>query len=166
IGKLDKACDRLANLMKISVDPSNRASAANLARHCGQYDVALNIFKNIYQVAPHFSLWFKKDYAWTYLMTAFEKTSYDTTDAKLYLESQLAANYSEPGINEMWLAMLAYLYYRDGKSDKARRQIELQAKLENPIDVLWKNQYPNILNENSDFKDDFFKSLQVLGLVL
>ena len=136
--------------MKISVDPSNRASAANLARHCGQYDVALNIYKNIYQVAPHFSLWFKKDYAWTYLMTAFEKTSYDTTDAKLYLESQLAANYSEPGINEMWLSLLAYIYSKEGDIATAKRYIKRQAELDNPIEISWKKSYPNIKNIKKD----------------
>ena len=61
IGKLDKACDRLAKLMKISVDPSNRASAANLARHCGQYDIALNIYKNIYQVEIHLKDIYQRD---------------------------------------------------------------------------------------------------------
>ena len=166
IGKLDKACTRLDKLIEISIDPSNKASAANLARHCGQYDIALNLYKNIYKSAPHFSLWFKKDYAWTFLISNFDDQSYGYEDAKLYIKSQLAANYPEPGINELWLSLLAYISSKEGDIATAKKYIKRQANLDNPIEVSWKKSHPNILNENLPFKKDFFQTLNSLGLNL
>ena len=71
--ELTTACGRLEKMTSISNDPSILASAASLARHCGQYDKALSIFRKVEIIAPHFSLWFKRDFAWTYLINEFEK---------------------------------------------------------------------------------------------
>ena len=85
---------------------------------------------------------------------------------KGHKESQLAANHSEPGINELWLTMLAYIFSKEEDVTKAKRYIKLQADLDNPINKSWKKNYPNILNENLPFKKDFFQTLKLLGVDL
>ena len=36
----------------------------------------------------------------------------------------------------------------------------------NPINVIWSNKYPDILDENPSFRDSFFSELEKLGLKL
>ena len=64
---------------------------------CGQYDKSLSIFRNVENIAPHFSLWFKKDFAWTYLIAKFEKNDKAYAQAKTYIKNQIKKNYDEPG---------------------------------------------------------------------
>ena len=33
-----------------------------------------------------------------------------------------------------------------------------------PVNISWKGSYPNIINENENFKKDFFKVLDKLGV--
>ena len=164
IGKLDTACNRIDKLIQISTDPSNMANVASLSRHCGDYEKSLSIYKNVLQSAPHFSLWFKKEYAWTFLMSEFFYDRYDFNDARPYVESQLAANYSQDGINEMWLTMLAYMASKEGDIKSATNYLEEQSKMDNPINNIWKENYPLILNENEQFKQDLFETLNQLSV--
>ena len=164
IGKLDTACNRIDKLIQISTDPSNMANVASLSRHCGYYEKSLSIYKNVLQSAPHFSLWFKKEYAWTFLMSEFFYDRYDFNDARPYVESQLAANYSQDGINEMWLTMLAYMASKEGDIKSATNYLKEQSKMDNPINNIWKENYPLILNENEQFKKDLFETLNQLSV--
>ncbi len=45
LGKLEIATGRLEKMMNTN-DPSIMSSAASLARHCGQYDKSLSMFRN------------------------------------------------------------------------------------------------------------------------
>ena len=70
------------------------------------------------------------------------------------------------GINEMWLIMLAYIASVEGDTDKAKYYFNEQTKMTNPINVIWSNKYPDILDENPAFRDSFFSELEKLGLKL
>ena len=164
LNKLDKACERLEKMTRIAEDPSNISNTANLARNCGEYDQSLSLFKKVLEKAPHFRLWFKKDYAWTFLMTAFEKKRWDFSEAKNYVESQLKNNYSEDGVNEMWLIMLAYMASKEGDGQSAQTYISKQSKMDNPINIHWAKRKPHILDENPKFKEEFFKELAKMGI--
>ena len=163
LGKLDKACDRIDKLVQISEDESNITMLANLTRQCGKLDKSLALFKKVLNKAPHFSLWFKKDYAWTYLIRAFETKNNNYLEAKQFIEFQLSANYSEEGVNEMWLTMLAYIAFKEGDKTSAQNYFNKQAKMDYPTNITWKDTYPNILNENENFKQGVFKILNELG---
>ena len=41
-----------------------------------------------------------------------------------------------------------------------------QSEMDNPIEVNWVNNHPNILNENEKFKEHFFAQLKKLGVKL
>jgi len=164
LGKLEMACGRLEKMVNISNDPSIMSSAASLARHCGQYDKSLSIFRNVENIAPHFSLWFKKDFAWTYLIAEFEKNDKGYAQAKAYIQDQIKKNYDEPGINEMWHIMLSYIALIEGDEETALENFEKQSEMNNPVQVNWKTNPPNILNENVVFKEHFFTELTKLGL--
>ena len=166
LNKLDKACGRLEKMVQISDDPSNMANTANLARNCGEYDQSLSIFKNILEKAPHFRLWFKKDYAWTFLMNEFEKNSNNFSEAKNYIQSQLKNNYSEDGLNEMWVIMLAYMAKKEGDLESAQDYVSRQSKMPNPINISWAKRSFGILDENPKFKEDFFSELEKMGITL
>ena len=166
IGKLETACDRLEKISSVSNDPSILSSAANLARHCGNYEKSILLFKSVLNKAPHFSLWFKKDLAWTYLMYQFEMDQKEFSDARLYILKQLENNYDEPGINELWHVMLAYIASIEGDQETALENVKIQSDMTNPIEVTWIKNYPNILNENKAFKDHFFSQLNGLGISL
>jgi len=164
--ELTTACGRLEKMTSISNDPSILASAASLARHCGQYDKALSIFRKVENIAPHFSLWFKRDFAWTYLINEFEKGGAEFSKAKSYIMEQISKNYSEPGQNEMWYIMLAYIALIEGDRNTAIENFNKQSGMDNPIEVDWVNNHPNILNENEKFKEHFFAQLKKLGVQL
>ena len=137
---------------------------ANLTRHCQEYEKSLALFKKVLNRAPYFALWFKKDYAWTFLISSFDNESYNYSEARDYIKSQLLANYDEEGINELWLTMLAYIEYKDGDKKSAIKYIEEQQKMDFAIGTIWKDSYPAIINENKDFKKEFFRVLQELGV--
>ena len=164
LGELKTACGRLEKMASISNDPSILASAASLARHCGQYEKALSIFRKVENIAPHFSLWFKRDFAWTYLVKEFEKGDREFAKAKSYIKEQISKNYSEPGQNEMWYIMLAYIALIEGDRNTAIENFNKQSEMDNPIEVNWVNNHPNILNENEKFKEHFFAQLKKLGV--
>jgi TolB-like protein len=164
LGELTKACNRIDKLLKISQDESNISMVANLTRHCEEYEKSLGLFKKVLTKAPHFALWFKKDYAWTFLISSFDKTNYDYSEARNYIKSQLLRNYSEGGINEMWMTMLGYIEFKAGDKKSALKLIEKQKKMDFPVNITWKNSYPSILNENENFKRDFFRVLNELGV--
>ena len=164
LNELDKACGRLEKMIKISDDPSNMANTANLARNCGNYDQSLGIFKKVLEKAPHFRTWFKKDYAWTFLIAEFEKNRNNFSEAKSYIESQIKNNYSEDGLNEMWLIMLAYIANREGDAEAAQSYASRQSSMANPIHISWAKQRPGILNENPEFKETFFNELTKIGI--
>jgi adenylate cyclase len=164
IGKLDTACNRIDKLTQISIDPSNMANVASLARHCSQYKKSLKIYKDVLKSAPHFSLWFKEEYAWTFLMTEFYFHGSDYTDARSYIESQLAVSYAKDGVNEMWLTMLAYMASKQGDNKSAANFIKRQSEMDNPISKTWFDNYLHILNENESFKNDFFDTIDKLGV--
>ena len=164
LNELDKACGRLEKMVRTSQDPSNMANTANLARNCGEYDQSLSIFRNILEKAPHFRLWFKKAYAWTFLMNEFEKNRNDFSEAKSYIQFQLENNYSEDGLNEMWVIMLAYIAKKEGNSELAQDYVSRQSKMTDPIDVSWAKRYPDILDENPKFKGDLFNELAEMGI--
>lgn len=166
LGELTTACGRLEKMASISNDPSILASAASLARHCGQYDKALSIFRKVDNIAPHFSLWFKRDFAWTYLIKEFEKGDREFSKAKSYIKEQISKDYSEPGQNEMWHIMLAYIALIEGDRNTAIENFNKQSEMDNPIQVNWVNNHPNILNENEKFKEHFFAQLKKLGVKL
>ena len=164
LGELTTACGRLEKMASISNDPSILASAASLARHCGQYDKALSIFRKVDNIAPHFSLWFKRDFAWTYLINEFEKGGKEFSKAKSFIKEQISKNYSEPGQNEMWYIMLAYISLVEGDRNTAIENFNKQSEMDNPIEVNWVNNHPNIFNENEKFKEHFFAQLKKLGV--
>ena len=164
LNELDKACGRLEKMVRTSQDPSNMANTANLARNCGEYDQSLSIFRNILEKAPHFRLWFKKAYAWTFLMNEFEKNRNDFSEAKSYIQLQLENNYSEDGLNEMWVIMLAYIAKKEGNSELAQDYVSRQSKMTDPINVSWAKRYPDILDENPKFKEDLFNELAEMGI--
>lgn len=164
LGELTTACGRLEKMASISNDPSILASAASLARHCGQYEKALSIFRKVENIAPHFSLWFKRDFAWTYLIKEFEKGDREFAKAKSYIKEQISKNYSEPGQNEMWYIMLAYIALIEGDRNTAIENFNKQSEMDYPIEVNWVNNHPNILNENEKFKEHFFAQLKKLGV--
>ena len=164
LNELDKACGRLDKMVQNSQDPSNMTNTANLARNCGQYDQSLSIFRNILEKAPHFRLWFKKDYAWTFLMSEFEKNRNSFDEAKSYIQSQLKNNYSQDGLNEMWVIMLAYIAKKEGQTELAQDYVSQQSKMADPINVSWAKQYPEILDENPKFKEDLFNELAEIGI--
>lgn len=164
LGELKTACGRLEKMASISNDPSILASAASLARHCGQYEKALSIFRKVENIAPHFSLWFKRDFAWTYLIKEFEKGDREFAKAKSYIKEQISKDYSEPGQNEMWYTMLAYIALIEGDRNTAIENFNKQSEMDNPIEVNWVNNHPNILNENEKFKEHFFAQLKKLGV--
>lgn len=164
LGELKTACGRLEKMASISNDPSILASAASLARHCGQYEKALSIFRKVENIAPHFSLWFKRDFAWTYLIKEFEKGDREFAKAKSYIKEQISKNYSESGQNEMWYIMLAYIALIEGDRNTAIENFNKQSEMDNPIEVNWVNNHPNILNENEKFKEHFFAQLKKLGV--
>ena len=164
LDELPKACDRIDKLLKISEDESNISMVANLTRHCEEYQKSLGLFKKVLNKAPHFALWFKKDYAWTFLISSFDKNNYDYSEARDYVKSQLLKNYSEDGINEMWMTMLGYIEFKAGNKKSARKLIEKQKKMDFPVNTTWKDSYPPILNENENFKKDFFRVLNELGV--
>ena len=164
LNELDKACGRLDKMVQNSQDPSNMTNTANLARNCGQYDQSLSIFRNILEKAPHFRLWFKEDYAWTFLMSEFEKNRNSFDEAKSYIQSQLKNNYSQDGLNEMWVIMLAYIAKKEGQTELAQDYVSRQSKMADPINVSWAKQYPEILDENPKFKEDLFNELAEIGI--
>ena len=164
LGELSKACNRIDKLLKISKDESNISMVANLTRHCKEYQKSLDLFKKVLNKAPHFALWFKKDYAWTFLISSFDNDNYDYSEAKDYVKSQLLKNYSEDGINEMWMTMLGYINFKAGNKKSALKVIEKQKKMDFPVNITWKDSYPPILNENENFKKDFFHVLNELGV--
>ena len=164
LGELSKACNRIDRLLKISVDESNISMVANLTRHCKEYQKSLDLFKKVLNKAPHFALWFKKDYAWTFLISSFDNDNYDYSEAKDYVKSQLLKNYSEDGINEMWMTMLGYIDFKAGNKKSALKLIEKQKKMDFSVNITWKDSYPPILNENENFKKDFFHVLNELGV--
>ncbi len=164
LGELTRACKRIDKLLKISNDESNISMVANLTRHCEEYEKSLSLFKKVLNNAPHFALWFKKDYAWTFLISSHDKINHDYSEATRYIESQLSANYSEDGINEMWMTMLAYIKYKEGNKKLALEHIQKQNKMDFPVSISWSGSYPNIINENENFKKDFFEVLNELGI--
>ena len=83
LGMKEKACSRLDKMVNITNDPSILSSAGSLARDCGNFEQSLVIFKNIEDKAPHFRLWFKKDYAWTFLISQYME-KIDNFDAVSY----------------------------------------------------------------------------------
>ena len=87
-------------------------------------------------------------------------------EAKFFINNQLDKQFKEDGINEMWLIMLAYIASVEGDTDKAKYYFKEQTKMTNPINVIWSNKYPDILDENPAFRDSFFSELEKLGLKL
>ncbi len=166
LGMKEKACSRLDKMVNITNDPSILSSAGSLARDCGNFEQSLVIFKNIEDKAPHFRLWFKKDYAWTFLISQYMEKIDNFDEAKFFINNQLDKQFKEDGINEMWLIMLAYIASVEGDTDKAKYYFNEQTKMTNPINVIWSNKYPDILDENPAFRDSFFSELEKLGLKL
>ena len=166
LGMKEKACSRLDKMVNITNDPSILSSAGSLARDCGNFEQSLVIFKNIEDKAPHFRLWFKKDYAWTFLISQYMEKIDNFDEAKFFINNQLDKQFKEDGINEMWLIMLAYIASVEGDTDKAKYYFNEQTKMTNPINVIWSNKYPDILDENPAFRDSFFSELRKLGLKL
>ena len=68
------------------------------------------------------------------------------------------------GINEMWLVMLAYIASKEGDDKAVQGYIEKQSEMDNQIDFNWKKSHPPILNEYPEFKANFFKVLDSIGV--
>ena len=115
-------------------------------------------------IAPHFSLWFKKDFAWTYLIAKYEKNDKAYAQAKTFIKNQIKKNYDEPDINEMWHIMFSYIALIEGDEETALENFKKQSEINNPVQFNWKIKPPNTLNENIAFKEPFFTELTKLGL--
>ena len=63
------------------------------------------------------------------------------------------------------MTMLAYIEFKDGNKKSALKLIEKQKKMDIPVNSTWKDSLNfSILNENENFKRDFFRVLNVLGV--
>ena len=91
---------------------------------------------------------------------------YNFSEAKNYIQSQLKNNYSEDGLNEMWVIMLAYMAKKEGDLESAQDYVSRQSKMPNPINRSWAKRSFGILDENPKFKEDFFSELEKMGITL
>ena len=66
----------------------------------------------------------------------------------------------------MWYIMLAYIALVEGDRNTAIENFNKQSEMDNPIEVNWVNNHPNIFNENEKFKEHFFAQLKKLGVQL
>ena len=64
----------------------------------------------------------------------------------------------------MWMTMLGYIDFKAGNKKSALKLIEKQEKMDFSVNITWKDSYPPILNENENFKKDFFHVLNELGV--
>ncbi len=164
LGDLDAACGRLEKLEQISTDASNIEMTASRARNCGKYEKSLKLYAKALKMAPHIGLWMNKAYAVTFLMNAFEENKTDFSDAKAFIKSQINENYSEEGINEMWLMMLAYLAAKEGEQNLALEYFSQQAQMGIPITKESIKNSNFVGKENDAFFQDYIKTLMLLGM--
>ena len=164
LGDLDAACGRLEKLEQISTDASNIEMTASRARNCGKYEKSLKLYTKALKMAPHIGLGMNKAYAVTFLMNAFEENKTDFLDAKDFIKSQINENYSEEGINEMWLMMLAYLAAKEGEQDLALEYFSQQAQMGIPITKESIKNSNFVGKENDAFFQDYIKTLMLLGM--
>ena len=97
-------------------------------------------------------------------MNEFEKNRNSFNEAKSYIQSQLKNNYSEDGLNEMWVIMLAYIAKKEGDPELAQDYISRHSKMTDPINISWAKRYPDILDENPKFKEALFNDLAEMGI--
>ena len=164
LGDLDAACGRLEKLEQISTDASNIEMTASRARNCGKYEKSLKLYTKALKMAPHIGLGINKAYAVTFLMNAFEENKTDFLDAKAFIKSQINENYSEEGINEMWLMMLAYLAVKEGEQDLALEYFSQQSQMGIPITKESIKNSNFVGKENDAFFQDYIETLMLLGM--
>ena len=131
---------------------------AETQRQCGDYIASIKNWEKAFKISPHYSSWIKMYYVYTLVQNGnFEA-------AKQYSLKQTAKDHLYYGANEAFLALLAYIAFKEGDEEQAKEYFEKQQSLKNSMTKSYILNYDFSSVRARDFVNDYVKVLQSLGM--
>lgn len=156
-GKSEKACDRIADMKRLSITPMDLALTASLQQSCGDLTEAIANYEYVMEVAPHFSSWVKNRYSFALVAgTKFDK-------AIAFFESQLQEGHLWSGAKQNFFLLSAYIYSKRNDQKKAMEMFELHKTADQKMATESKIRQ-ELSMDPKGFVDDYVKTLKELGL--
>ena len=127
MGDFDTACSRIDKMAELSKTISEVVMTAETQRQCGKYPASIKNWERAFKISPHYSSWIKMYYVYTLLQNG------DLETAKQYSLEQSAKDHLYYGANEAFLALLAYIAYKEDDEQKAKDYFEKQNSMKNSM---------------------------------
>ena len=131
---------------------------AETQRQCGDYAASKKNWEKAFKISPHYSSWIKMYYVYTLLQNG------NLQAAKKFSLEQIAKDHLYYGANEAFLAMLAYIAYKEGDEQQAKEFFEKQQNMKNSMTKSYILNYDFSSVRARDFVNDYVKVLQSLGM--
>ena len=158
MGKFDASCGRINKMTKSARGISEIVMTAETQRQCGDYAASIKNWEKAFKISPHYSSWIKMYYVYTLLQNG------NLQAAKKFSLEQIAKDHLYYGANEAFLAMLAYIAYKEGDEQQAKEFFEKQQNMKNSMTKSYILNYDFSSVRARDFVNDYVKVLQSLGM--
>ena len=157
-GNFDVACGRISKMINLARTISEIVMTAETQRQCGKYPASIKNWEKAFKISPHYSSWIKMYYVYTLLQNG------DLETAKKYSLEQSAKDHLYYGANEAFLALLAYIAYKEDDEQKAKDFFEKQNSMKNSMNKSYIEYYDFPSVRSRVFVNDYVKVLQSLGM--
>ena len=158
LGDFDAACSRLEKMIKLSRVIIEVVSTAEAHRQCGDYKGSIETFEKAFEISPHFSSWIKVSYTYALMQNG------DLEAAKKYVLEQSTKEHGYSRGSEAFLAMMAYIYHKEGNEELAKEYFEKQKTMKNRMTKMSIETRDFSTVRSKVFVNDYVKVLQSLGM--
>jgi len=157
-GDFDAACSRLEKMIKLSRVIIEVVSTAETQRQCGDYKGSIETFEKAFEISPHFSSWIKVSYTYSLMQNG------DLEAAKKYALEQSTKEHGYSRGRAAFLAMMAYIYHKEGNKELAKEYFEKQKTMKNRMTKMSIETRDFSTVRSKVFVNDYVKVLQSLGM--
>ena len=157
-GDFDAACSRLEKMIKLSRVIIEVVSTAETQRQCGDYKGSIETFEKAFEISPHFSSWIKVSYTYALMQNG------DLEAAKKYALEQSTKEHGYSRGSAAFLAMMAYIYHKEGNEELAKEYFEKQKTMKNRMTKMSIETRDFSTVRSKVFVNDYVKVLQSLGM--
>ena len=158
MGDFEVACGRIDKMAKLAREISAVVMLAETQRQCGNYTASIKNCEKAFKISPHYSSWTKMYYVYTLLQNG------DLEAAEIYSLEQTTKDHLYYGANEAFLAMLAYIAFKEGDEEQAKEYFEKQQSMKNSMTKSYILNYDFPSVQSRDFVNDYIKVLQSMGM--
>ncbi len=163
LGLFEQSCARvplmnqLLNEKQQKAEPHDYAMTAWINQNCENFDLALESYKNLFKVSPHYPAWVRYYYA--YALLALENFE----EAERYIQENKGLDYSYYGTNEILKLSLVYIAHKKEKFELAAQYFSEFKEMPNSLSLSYM-EGDFAAARSKVFFSDFSKVLRKYGM--